>query len=681
VNSTQRATGSENSPAAANDFVNKTVRDIPTSAAALRSSTGEPSVGNMGNTIFYTGNWYAAISADGGQSFSYVDPANTLTPSINGGFCCDQLANYAPNQNMMLWGVQYLKDGTSGTFRLARAVGSSAVTNNQWSYYDFNPQKFGFPSGDWMDFPGMTVGATYVYLTSNIFDNSGGSAVGSVVWRVPLSELAAGGSINYNYFTRTDVFSPKTTEGAGATMYWGTHLSSSRVRIFHWDDGQGTIFWDDIDINSYTALSQDGIATSPDGTNWAAFADDRILGAWVANGVIGFMWAAKQDASFPYPYVVVARFNQSSRALVSQNQIWSSQTAWLYPTASVNATGNLAGLLFFGGGQFYPGSNIWISDDIQNGFSPVALYGSTQSNAGPSRNRWGDYHTVHPHKDSPNTWVAGTFYLQDGGDNSNAVPRYLWFGRDRDFKLTDPVTAGLYNPATSSFFLRNANSTGTADLTFPYGPSGAGWTPLEGDWDGDGAATVGLYNPSTSMFFLKNSNAGGSADLVFSYGPSGAGWKPIVGDWNGDGKDTVGLYNPSTSTFFLKNTNAAGAADLVFPYGPAGAGWTPLAGDWNGDKVDTVGLYNPATSTFFLRDLNSAGSANIVFSYGPSGAGWKPIVGDWNGDGVVSVGLYNPSTSTFFLRNTNSTGVADSAFSYGPAGAGWTPLGGNWDGL
>jgi hypothetical protein len=242
-------------------------------------------------------------------------------------------------------------------------------------------------------------------------------------------------------------------------------------------------------------------------------------------------------------------------------------------------------------------------------------------------------------------------------------------------------TIGLYNPGGAAFFLRNTNSTGVADVSFAYGPAGAGWIPLVGDWNGDGVDTIGLYNPAASTFFLRNSNSTGVADLSFAFGPAGAGWLPIVGDWNGDGIDTVGLYNPTTSTFFLRNSNSTGVANLSFAYGPAGAGWIPIVGDWNGDGVDTIGLYNPAAGTFFLRNTNSTGVADVSFAYGPGGAGWKPVVGDWNGDGVDTIGLYNPTTSAFFLRNTNSTGVADVSFAYGPAGAGWTPLVGDWNGL
>jgi hypothetical protein len=56
-----------------------------------------------------------------------------------------------------------------------------------------------------------------------------------------------------------------------------------------------------------------------------------------------------------------------------------------------------------------------------------------------------------------------------------------------------------------------------------------------GDWSGSGQSTVGLYAAGTGMFFLRNSNAGGAADETFGYGPSGAGWMPVMGDWSGPG--------------------------------------------------------------------------------------------------------------------------------------------------
>jgi len=63
---------------------------------------------------------------------------------------------------------------------------------------------------------------------------------------------------------------------------------------------------------------------------------------------------------------------------------------------------------------------------------------------------------------------------------------------------------GLYDTKASIFYLKNSNTTGAADNTLGFGAANAGWVKLAGDWDGDGVTTIGLYNPATSTFYLKN---------------------------------------------------------------------------------------------------------------------------------------------------------------------------------
>src|SRR5262249_27730178 len=70
-----------------------------------------------------------------------------------------------------------------------------------------------------------------------------------------------------------------------------------------------------------------------------------------------------------------------------------------------------------------------------------------------------------------------------------------------------------------------------------------------------GVVSAGLYVPSSGTWFLRNSNSGGAADLSFFYGPSASTFKPLAGDWNGDRVDTPGLYDPATGSFFLRNTS------------------------------------------------------------------------------------------------------------------------------
>jgi thermitase len=249
-----------------------------------------------------------------------------------------------------------------------------------------------------------------------------------------------------------------------------------------------------------------------------------------------------------------------------------------------------------------------------------------------------------------------------------------------------PDTPALYDEATGSFFVRNSNTAGPANLTFGYGPAGAGFVALAGDWDGSGATfaanvrdTIGIYDPAAAAFFLKNSNGAGPADNVFVFGPAVPGdIVPLAGDWNGDGTDTIGIYVKSSGTFFLKNTNASGSADVAFVFGGGGS-LLPLTGDWNGDGVDTIGLYDGATGAFFLRNSNTAGSADSTFVYGPGGGSFRALVGDWDNNGSDSVGIYDLATGAIFVKNTNAAGPADWSFVYGAGTV--AALAANWDGV
>jgi serine protease len=227
----------------------------------------------------------------------------------------------------------------------------------------------------------------------------------------------------------------------------------------------------------------------------------------------------------------------------------------------------------------------------------------------------------------------------------------------------NPDTPGIFRNGT--FFLRNQNSSGTADLSFAFGISGD--RPVAGDWNGDGIDTIGVFRNGT--FFLRNSNSSGFGDVTVAFGA--AGDQPIVGDWNGDGIDTVGFYR--NGGVYLRNSNSSGSPEIVFSFGVAGD--VAIAGDWDGNGTDTIGLFRPSNGTMYLKNSNSGAAADVVLTFGTTGD--QPVAGDWNGDGVDTVGVYR--NGTFYLRNTNTSGTADLVIGFGLAGD--LPIVGDWNGL
>ena len=216
-------------------------------------------------------------------------------------------------------------------------------------------------------------------------------------------------------------------------------------------------------------------------------------------------------------------------------------------------------------------------------------------------------------------------------------PAGNWIPLSGDWTGDGVDTLGLYNPATGFFYLRNSNTTGVGDITFFYGDPGQGWIPVVGDWTGQTSSsgfpidTVGLYDRKTCTWYLRNELTTGVADITIGYGPAGAGWQPVVGDWDGNGTTTVGLYNPATGYFYLHNSNTTGTGEVAFFYGDPSQHWTPVAGDWTGDGHDSIGMYDPASGTWYLRNELSTGVADMTFGFGSPGAGWLPVTGDWTG--------------------------------------------------
>jgi hypothetical protein len=253
------------------------------------------------------------------------------------------------------------------------------------------------------------------------------------------------------------------------------------------------------------------------------------------------------------------------------------------------------------------------------------------------------------------TALAGSAFAPEGSFTVTSIP--------------GAETPAIYRSSDRSWYLKNSNSGGAADLVFPYGdPSDQA---VKGDWDGDGDDTVGIYRNGT--FYIRNSNTAGNADIVIGFGV--AGDIPIAGDWDGDGIDTIGIYRPSEAAWFLRNTNTPGPPDLSFTYGLSNE--TPVAGDWDGDGIDTVGIFRASDRQWYLHNSNAGGNAELVFPYGDPVQD-VPVVGDWDGDGDDTVGIYRASLGEWFIRNTNTAGNSDLNFTYGLVNE--KPLAGDWDG-
>ncbi|MEP7286067.1 MAG: SBBP repeat-containing protein [Chloroflexota bacterium] len=265
--------------------------------------------------------------------------------------------------------------------------------------------------------------------------------------------------------------------------------------------------------------------------------------------------------------------------------------------------------------------------------------------------------------------TTGTYQTMYGGSNGDAfitkldlIPLPLSSHQD---------TIGIFRPSTATFYLRNTNTTGSADITTALGVSTD--LPVVGDWNGDGIDTVGVYRPSTGQFYLRDSNSAG-APIVYSFALGISGDVPMAGDWDGNGKDGVGVFRPSNGLIYLKNGLTTGFADFQMVLGVPGD--VPVAGDWNFDGKASPGVYRPSSATFFLTDQVCNCSATGSYQATLGVPGDSPFAGDWDNDGKAGIGVFRPSNGLIYLKNAPTTGFADIQIVFGIAND--KPVAGHW---
>jgi hypothetical protein len=262
------------------------VTNIPAgNLAGFTYLSNSPSAANNGYVVFETGNWYAAVSSNGGQSFKYMDPA-TAFPPIYGGFCCNQVVIYDPSRDIFIWEMEYVPDTDQGGLRIAISRGTDAVKGN-WYFYDL-PASPGY----FFNFSDLALSNDFVYITTNRF-TLGGSFDHSFIFRFPLDPLMEGTGFGYDFVARSDNFNFRPVQGATDTIYWASHNTTSQVRVFLWGEDSGSYGWSDVNLS---AAWNDDTRTcpGPDGKDWCGGEDGRILTGWLARGVVGFMWSASQ---------------------------------------------------------------------------------------------------------------------------------------------------------------------------------------------------------------------------------------------------------------------------------------------------------------------------------------------------------------------------------------------------
>lgn len=378
-------------------------------AINVSSVLPEPSVAENGQTVMTTGNTYMSLSLDGGQTFTSVNPT-TIFPNDYGGLCCDQVLQYVPEFDMFVWLLQYWTSGGQNAIRIAvqntQQVRSSNGTS--WTYWDFTNDALA--SSGTLDYNDMSFGRQFLYWTSSI-----GGGANRYVIRVPLSELNAKGTVNYQFTGSTNAFWSHVTQNGTNAVYWAGHQNNSTMLVYSMRDADNFYSWREVNINSWPNNTMS--STAADGNDWLTDASWKtyVRAATMRENNAIFAWNASNNANFPQTHVQIAEINTNSWNLVNQYQIWNPDFAFAYPYFETNQKGQIGIITAFGGGPWNASSGVGVWGDF------VIYYPRLSSR---SYTNYGHYHTTRRSGTNADEWVSAGFTYETDG---SVTPYYVRF--------------------------------------------------------------------------------------------------------------------------------------------------------------------------------------------------------------------------------------------------------------
>jgi hypothetical protein len=332
-------------------------------------------VGGAGDVVVYTGNWFAAYSANGGTTFTWMDP-NIICRPWGKQFCCDQVVAYIPQINNFAW-VLLTNDSTSIIVAIATPDDIRMSGGTNWVTYLFSADMFTNQQGDQLDYPQIAAAESYLHVTFDIPTKGYSGAL-----RLDLNDLRNHQPVRNAFFLTTSlptapaqnynlapVQNPYLGGGVGIGRpgaYFVVKNSESNLRVFYWQDGLSPAppaFYYDVPIA--TTPSEDWTVKTPDNDDWLGSTSkisSRIMGATLTGNQLWIAWtgarkvAGQQSNTFNYPQIDIAIIGDTnSRSLIGQRFIWNPDFGFAWPSLATNSNGDVGVSFCWGGGnRWYP---------------------------------------------------------------------------------------------------------------------------------------------------------------------------------------------------------------------------------------------------------------------------------------------------------------------------------------
>lgn len=398
------------------------------------SNVGEPSLAVNGDVVFYTGNWYAAFSTDGGKTFQFVNPQNAFKQFDPPGasFCCDQVVHYMPQIDTFVWLMQYSTENEVDNFQRLAFARTADVAAKRFRIFDITARSLGVP-GTFLDFPDLAVGKNFLYMTTNIFPPDS-LEVGSAVVRIRISSIEQG-PIQAQRFVNLEQAGYRVAQNCGTTAFFAAHEDTSTLRVFSWGEGRARPTSKLVPVSRW--IGGNGYQSrTPDGRRWLDRADPRLTGATLAGNELWFAWSVNRGSNMrTRPFIQIARIDSTTMRTLENINIFDQDSATAYPALSANVANEVGISYFIGGGMRFPTLVVGILTGLRREMH-VAESGRGPLADDDGSHQWGDYLGLRPVFPERKLFASSGYVMKGAGSgdgsNRDCTPHYVTYGRKKD---------------------------------------------------------------------------------------------------------------------------------------------------------------------------------------------------------------------------------------------------------
>lgn len=360
----------------------------------------------------------------------FNDPSITNT--------CDPVVLYDRTADRFILFFQECSANSANSFLCVCFSKTNNPATGGWWQYKFNGNPLN--NNCWFDYPKMAISNNELYITGNLFDNSGNFNQ-AILYQIQKSNGYSGGSLNWQYWNNI-AGSPFTllplSNGQGLSYGPGCFLvatnaaGSSTIKLYDLTDDLTAT---NEQLNYYTASTTSytpaGNALQLGSSCLLDNGDCRALSGFYLNGIIHFVFHS--DIGGGWNGINYNRLTVSSITNQSSTYGLVGSFDYSYPSVSSYATSvsDKSVMIGFGrsGSSIRPEVRVVNCDNSMNWSSSSLVKASLGyvSYTSTTKERWGDYTgTARKHNSSaPSIWMNGMF-----GNTSNTWD--TWIAEIRD---------------------------------------------------------------------------------------------------------------------------------------------------------------------------------------------------------------------------------------------------------